>query len=213
MAFVSMFIVFLMLCAGILGLIFLLGIILIAVSAVRRRRARARGEQPKKAGLIAGIVLTVLPGLLIGGIALALSHGGREDSPDKISDALSSALTEGDSGAVCALFSEYARSQCPALETEVGGMLELFGGSITGSEKGFPSETCEKYADDGSCIVLHFEGEFRDAKSASGKVFYIRFFGYSRYEGDPDMVGLECITASDGETRIAVGMQEKYKDR
>ena len=209
MAFASMFLMFLMICIGVLGLTALLGVLLIIVSCVRRSRARANGQQPKKAGLIAGILLTVVPGALVALCGALLAHGSGGSSYKKareLRDVLEAGLTAGDSAQILSAFSETAKAECPGLSGEIGDLLERIGGSVGSYEQQLPKESAEAYAENGAITVMRFEGELENAAAADGKTYRIRYFGYSRDESHPERVGLERITVTGGETELVIGI-------
>lgn len=213
MAFASMTIIFLLICAVLLGFLVLLGLVLIIVSAVRRKRARAQGQMPKSAGLTAGIILTLLPGVLIGVICVLLkTHSGESSWKRAVSarDTLEAGLTAGDADMIYSAFSETAKAENPALRAQLEDMLTALGSSIGSYSQLLPKEVCDKYNDDGSFAVQHFSGDIRDAESAGGAVYFIRYYGYSQFDGEPGQLGLTCIAVYDSGSQTVCQIGDEF---
>ena len=205
MAFASMFIMFLLFCIALCGIITVLGIVLIIVSAVRRRRAVREGRKPKKAGLITGIILIVLPAAVIGvlSIRIALSGDGKESSYRKMMrchDTLAEGLVSGDSAVIFSAFSESEKTAEPALQEDINGLLHFLGGRISGYTDLMPHENHSQYDENGMPQVRSFCGEIEDAAAGSGKTYRISYSGYSQYYEQSEMIGLTSITVYSGGT-------------
>lgn len=203
MAFASMFIIFLLFCIAFLGIITLLGIVLIIISAVRRRRAVREGRKPHKAGLITGIILTVLPAVIIGvlGIWIVLSGNGKDNSYQKMMychDTLEEGLMNGDSAIILSAFSESEKAAEPALQEDIDGLLQFLGGSISGYTDLKPHENHSQYDENGMPQVRSFYGEIEDAAAGSGKTYTIYYCGYSQYYEQSEKIGLTAITVRSG---------------
>lgn len=205
MAFAAMFIALLVIVIGAMGICTLLGIVLIIVSAVRRRRAVREGSKPKKAGLITGIILAVLPALAAG-VLMFWMFNGVQDSPylkaagyrDKLNEGLMCGSTE----MILSAFSESARSADPALKDEIDGMLELLGGEITDSVPSTPVDWRDELDEKGRSVTRHFTGELENAAAASGETYVIYYSGYCQYEGHPEKLGLTEIKVRSGDATV-----------
>lgn len=205
MAFVSMVIAFLVICIGIFGIMMLAGLILTVVSAVRRRRALREGQPPHKAGLIAGIILMLLPAALICVLVVWLSLNRNDSSyvdAAEFRDMLSDGLTEGNITMIQSAFSESERAADPSLSEEIDGMLTLFGGSLSDCEQLLPNKYCDKYTESGMFEIQHFSGELRSGTAASGETYTVFYYGYCQYDGHPEQLGLNYIAVYSDMTEV-----------
>ena len=216
MAFASMFIplliAFFFVVIVIFGIIWLTGLAITIVSAIRRGRAKKAGTKPHKAGLITGITLMALPFLIVGGLRIynatqpnswAVATGCR--------DSLQSGIETGDPQLVYSAFSEYTKNKRGdnRLYNEIERMLDFIDEEAECTKAWNPSFYGTKYSDDGSIIEERFEGEMEYVLTDSGQEYKLRYFGFCRYNDNENRMGLEQVIVWCGNERVDVGINTR----
>lgn len=214
MTFISMVFAFLFLVIVVLAVIGLAGVTVTVISVIRRKKAVRQGMQPRKAGLIVGIVLMSIPVLVIAGTVLLFAFGGRNSSYRRAvsdRDALYAGIREKDAGVIYEVFSPYTKDQNAISYEDIDGMLAFIEGNVVSFHELLPSEYCEQYGADGRFEIQNYHGEIWDIVTDTEKTYEIYYFGYSQYDGDENRLGLEQITVrSDDEIlEIGIGTEEK----
>lgn len=210
MAFASMFIIILLFCIIILFLITLSGIIMIIVSVLHRRRAVKEGSQPRKAGLITGIILTFLPIALIGTLWAVISHPNPDNPYTKIGnfkDTLVSGLENGNSDVILSVISESEKEADPELQSEINDMLKYLDGRVNDYYPDIPED---RSIQNSSNPYIFFSGVIYDNPDRRNQSCSIHYYGYAQYEAYPEKIGITGFEIyNDGEIVYSVGSKPK----
>lgn len=210
MAFASMFIIFLLFCIIILFLITLSGIIMIIVSVLHRRRAEKEGSQPRKAGLVTGIILTFLPIALICTLWAVISHSNQDNPYTEIGnfkDTLVSGLEKSDSDIILSVFSDSEKEADPDLQSKINDMLKYLDGRVNDYYPDIPED---RFIQNISNPYMYFSGVIYDNPDRRNQSCSIHYYGYAQYEAYPEKIGITGFEIhNDEEIVYSVGSKPK----
>lgn len=210
MAFASMAIIFLLFCIFILFLITLSGIITIIVSALHRIHDVQEGSKPRKAGLITGIILTVLPLALIVTLWAIISHPNKDNPYIKTGDfrdTLVRGLESSNSDVILSVISGSQKEADPELKSKINDMLKYLDGCVDAYYPDIPTDgviqnTSEPY--------MYFSGVIYDNPDRRNQSCNIHYYGYAQYEAHPEQIGITGFEIyNDGEIVYDIGIKPK----
>ena len=213
LAFVSMILAFLFVFIIILVAVFLLGAIITVISVIKRKKARNKGEKPKRAGLIFGIIIMLLPIFTVLGIGLLFAFGDNGtnsyDTAKEYRDILVSGLENNDADMIYSAFSSDTRKADSSLSSEINEMLEYIDGNVTDCDVPLPSEYCEKYDEKGMYEIMMFNGKIGNIKTDKNKEYHIMYYGRSMDDESPDKIGIDTVMLYYGDGYISVGLDRE----
>lgn len=222
MAFVSLFFVMLGIFALILLGIGTLGLIIIIVSIILRRKRKKEGKKPGKIGLIIGIIIFLIPVAIILSIMIPASISSFEtqvertqytcltdkwrnendwvsdnDAKDEAIETLLKAADEGDVETLKQMFPQNAQGE--QLDAQIEDFLTEYpkGLSVSENREEFSGSSTTKYFNTMYEIVM------------DGERYYIKLQACYRNDENPEEVGVTLFTV---ENEKAYALDKDYTD-
>lgn len=210
MAFVSMFFVFILICIGILVLMFLLGSILLIIGLIKKKKYENQGKKAPKLLIISGSILLGIPILIVGVIFITgisseiktrIQRKGYDSCIDKwkhewVSDHAASdealewiidAAEKQDKEAIMSVFTEEIQDD-EKLSQQIDAFLEDYPGGFAEIEFDQKGGSSPGSVRDGK-VVNQFYYSYEGVKD--GEYYYIEIGGCNQNEEDSDLVGVE----------------------
>ena len=213
MAFVSMFLALIFVFALILGAVFLLGVVITIISLIRRRKAVRKGETPKRAGLITGVIIMLVPVVTVLGMVLHIVFSKGSESykmAKEYRDTLVAGIESDDADKIYSSFSPQAMAYDEALNAEIENMLEFIDGDAEVTKAVLPSENV-KYDKNNEYDMVTFSGEINVTSKESGKEYRVCYNGFSKNDDHPEKMGIGYIKVISDSKTLEIGMKNEDK--
>ena len=208
---ISSLLVVVIILAVVFCVIFGVGAVVTIVSLIKRKKAALRGETPKRAGLITGIIIMLMPVVAVIVIVLFFALGKGSESyarAKEYRDTLAAGVESSDAEMIYSAFSPEAIANDDSLTAEINDMLDFINGDVESMNPVLPSENCEEYDEDGDYKVVSFHGNIDNIVTGSGKRYRIVYYGYSKDDEHPEKLGIDRIVISDGSGRVEIGISD-----